>query len=189
MDLDIPDLSGLWVWSQTPATDVLRQNSLQMYNAHFENFFDPGSLQAAIQSKWDGHCAPTNSRLLPLNPVPKHENNTAWLVNNAQNRAFFNEPVPPSGPRYGLIYYDVPGESLRRQKRRKRDGPTGQDLTALYKGMDFRGSPPSPVSRSARRGPSPDDIAVDPLDDADLMAGIDSDEDDVAIGAKMSMGM
>ncbi|KAF8441920.1 hypothetical protein BGX38DRAFT_1272476 [Terfezia claveryi] len=187
MDFDVPDLSGLWVWSQTPESNILRQNALQMYNSSFENFLDPGSFQAAIQSKWDEHCAPTNSRLLPSNPAPKHKNRTALLVNNAQNRAFFDEPVPPDAPTYGLIYYDVPGEG--RRKRRKRDGPTEQDLAALYKGMDFRGSPCSPVPRPVRRGPSPDGIAVDPLDNAELMADIDSDEDEVAIGVKLSMNL
>ncbi|RPB22364.1 hypothetical protein L211DRAFT_869345 [Terfezia boudieri ATCC MYA-4762] len=187
MDLDVPDLSGLWVWSQTPESGTLRQNALQMYNASFENFLDPGSFQAAIQSKWDEHCAPTNSRLLPWNPAPKHKNRTALLVNNAQNRAFFDEPVPPDAPTYGLIYYDVPGEG--RRKRRKRDGFTEQDLGALYKGMDFRGSPCTPDPRPVRRGPSPDGIAVDPLDNAELMADIDSDADEVAIGVKLSMDL
>lgn len=173
----------MWIWSQTPEADAMRQNSLQVYNASFENFLDPGSFQAAIQSRWDEHCAPTNSRLLPPNPAPKHMNHTAWLVNNAQNKAFFDEPVAPDGPKYGLIYYDPPGEG--RQKRRKRDDPTRQDL---YRGMDFRRSPRSPVPCPARRGLSPDSIVADPLDDTDLMAGIDSDED-VSAAGKLSMGM
>ncbi|KAF8425328.1 hypothetical protein EV426DRAFT_66366 [Tirmania nivea] len=187
MDLDGPELSGLWVWSQTPKTSILLQNALQVYNANFENFLDHGGFQAAIQSKWDEHCAPTNSRLLPSNPAPEHKNRTAWFVNNAQNRAFFDDPVPPDRPRYGLIYYDLPGE--RRRKRRKRDGPTEQELAAIYKEMDFRGSPRSPVPRSTRRGFSSDGVGVDPLDDTDLMADIDSDEDEVAIEVKLSMDL
>lgn len=186
MDLDTPDVSGLWTWSQIPESVTLRQNALQLYNDNFKEFLGPRSYKAAIRSKWDEHCAPTNVRLFPTNPAPKHKNRTALLVNNAQNRAFFGEPVPPDRPTYGLIYYDGPGEG--RRKRRKVDGPTGRDLMALYKEIDFRGSPRSPVLNDARRGPSPDGMAIDPLVNVDLMADIDSDEDEVAIGAKLPMG-
>jgi len=187
MDLDTPDLSGLWVWSQTPESGALRQNALPTYDDSFRNFLEPGSYQAAMRTKWDDHCEPSNSRLVPWGLVPRHKNRTAWLVNSAQNRAFFDEPSPPEAPKYGLIHYE-PTEGARR-KRRKTGGPTGQGLTSGYKGMDFRKSPHSPILHPVGVSPSAGSMVVDPSGNAHLTADIDSDEDEMEIGAKLPMGM